>query len=55
MFDRGLYILLLFFRSVIYKHPSRVPTLAIHLDRTVNEAFKFNKEEHLLPILGEAF
>lgn len=30
----------------------RVPTLAIHLDRTVNEAFKFNKEEHLLPVLG---
>eukprot|EP00116_Pleurobrachia_bachei_P000827 sb/3461089/ len=29
-----------------------IPTLAIHLDRTVNEAFKFNKEEHLLPVLG---
>ena len=28
-----------------------VPTLAIHLDRTVNEAFKFNKEEQLIPVL----
>ena len=29
-----------------------IPTLAIHLDRSVNEAFKFNKEEHLIPLLG---
>ena len=30
----------------------RVPTLAIHLDRTANDAFKFNKETQLMPILG---
>ncbi|KAI7905247.1 peptidase M18 [Cokeromyces recurvatus] len=30
----------------------RVPTLAIHLDGSVNEAFKFNKETHLLPVLA---
>lgn len=30
----------------------RVPTLAIHLNRTVNtEGFKFNKETHLAPVL----
>lgn len=29
-----------------------VPTLAIHLDRTINDAFKFNKEEQLVPVLG---
>ena len=29
-----------------------IPTLCIHLDRTVNEAFKFNKEEQLIPVLG---
>ncbi|EPQ29171.1 uncharacterized protein PFL1_03458 [Pseudozyma flocculosa PF-1] len=32
----------------------RIPTLAIHLDRTVNEAFKFSAEDHTLPILGLA-
>ncbi|PWN51979.1 putative aspartyl aminopeptidase [Violaceomyces palustris] len=32
----------------------RIPTLAIHLDRTVNEAFKFNLEDNTLPILGLA-
>lgn len=32
----------------------RVPTLAIHLDRSVNESFKFNHETHLQPILGLA-
>ncbi|KAL6940640.1 aspartyl aminopeptidase [Hanseniaspora vineae] len=30
----------------------KIPTLAIHLDRSVNESFKFNKETHLLPIVS---
>lgn len=30
----------------------KIPTLAIHLDRTVNEKFVFNKETHLLPVAG---
>jgi aspartyl aminopeptidase len=32
----------------------RVPTLAIHLDRTVNDAFKVNAESHLPPVLATA-
>lgn len=32
----------------------RIPTLAIHLNRTVNEAFKFNQEDNTIPILGLA-
>jgi aspartyl aminopeptidase len=30
----------------------RIPTLAIHLDRTANDAFKVNKEDSTYPILG---
>lgn len=30
----------------------QIPTLAIHLDRSVNEKFQFNKETKLLPIAG---
>lgn len=30
----------------------RIPTLAIHLDRGVNDNLKFNKETEFLPILG---
>jgi aspartyl aminopeptidase len=30
----------------------RIPTLAIHLDRTQNEAFKFNRETEFRPITG---
>lgn len=32
----------------------RIPTLAIHLDRTVKEGFKFNDEVQLTPILASA-
>ncbi|KAI9026966.1 peptidase M18 [Hyaloraphidium curvatum] len=32
----------------------RIPNLAIHLDRTVSEAFKFNAELQLTPVLGLA-
>lgn len=30
----------------------RVPTLAIHLDREVNDGFKVNKQAHLAPVLA---
>ncbi|KIY73647.1 peptidase M18, aminopeptidase I [Cylindrobasidium torrendii FP15055 ss-10] len=32
----------------------RIPTLAIHLDRNVNESFKFNQESEFVPVLGLA-
>jgi aspartyl aminopeptidase len=32
----------------------RIPTLAIHLDRTVSDGFKFNSETHCRPILETA-
>ncbi|KAJ2786635.1 hypothetical protein GGI15_001350 [Coemansia interrupta] len=40
-------------RLVAIEEPiMRIPSLAIHLDRTVGDAFKFNKEVHLTPILA---
>ncbi|OMO71728.1 Peptidase M18 [Corchorus olitorius] len=46
--------------SVSYSHQllrieepiMRVPTLAIHLDRGVNDGFKVNTQSHLLPVLA---
>ncbi|CEL63718.1 hypothetical protein RSOLAG1IB_05479 [Rhizoctonia solani AG-1 IB] len=41
-------------RLVNLKRPLlRIPTLAIHLDRTVNDNFKFNQETQFIPILGQ--
>ena len=31
----------------------RIPTLAIHLDGTANENFRFNQETEFTPILGQ--
>jgi aspartyl aminopeptidase len=36
----------------IQKPLLRIPTLAIHLDRTQNDAFKFNRETEFRPIAG---
>lgn len=42
-------------RLVHVKRPLlRIPTLAIHLNRTVNDGFKFNLEEQTVPVLGLA-
>lgn len=32
----------------------RIPTLAIHLDRAVNDEFKIDKQAHLIPVLATA-
>ncbi|XP_059645207.1 probable aspartyl aminopeptidase [Cornus florida] len=40
-------------RLVRLKEPiMRIPTLAIHLDRSVDEKLKVNKQTHLLPVLA---
>jgi aspartyl aminopeptidase len=42
-------------RLVEIKKPIlRIPTLAIHLNREVKEAFKFNEESNMVPILATA-
>lgn len=41
--------------KVLIRRPIlRVPTLAIHLDRSVNESFTFNKESDLAPVFASA-
>ncbi|KAF8221711.1 aspartyl aminopeptidase [Tricholoma matsutake] len=43
------------FRSKLIKVDKpilRIPTLAIHLDKNVNDSFKFNQETEFVPILG---
>ncbi|TVR58995.1 MAG: M18 family aminopeptidase [Spirochaetaceae bacterium] len=34
--------------------PARVPNLAIHLNRNVNDGFKYNNQDHLRAIIGAA-
>lgn len=42
-------------RLVRIKEPiMRIPTLAIHLDRGVNDGFKANTQSHLVPVLATA-
>lgn len=41
-------------RIRLEEHPLRIPQLAIHLDRTVNEqGLVLNPQKHLVPILGQ--
>lgn len=41
-------------RLIKIKRPIlRIPTLAIHLERGVNDSFKFNNETEFIPILGQ--
>jgi len=32
--------------------PLRIPSLAIHLDRSLNEGVSLNKQQHLVPVIG---
>ena len=49
-----LFTMQVFIHIYLYRPLLRVPTLAIHLDGSVNDAFKFNKENHLVPVLATA-